>query len=155
MTGDELKNRLAAKYPDIGLTFGYIGGVHTWGDDRRWYFFTAVRPPHKDSCLSWGSCSTEKLDEFLAKAERELEAWIIAKVLPEAKHVYRAFEVRVPGEYAESVEAALIRAGASFGIRGHGWFDFSLRYKTLEDIQQIVYGITGTTEPGVKVKESP
>jgi len=152
MTGDELKKQLAEKYPQIGLTFGYIGNLERWGDDRSWYFFTKVRPPQSDNCLSFGSCRTDKLDEFIAKAERELENWIVERVLPHAEHVYRSFDVVVPLHVAPIVEKTLKAHGASFGMRGGGRFSFSLQHKTLEDIREIVTGLVGTE--GVTVEPS-
>ena len=76
--GDELQKELAAKYPQAGLTFGYIGNCEPWGDDRSWRFFTKF--PHMIDKVNrspqWGYSDTKGLPEMIAKAEVELEAWL-------------------------------------------------------------------------------
>lgn len=65
----DLVDGLARKYPEAGLTFGYLGNVGSYGDDRSWYFFSKLSKPgsggHKD--IKWGGYSTHRLPELYAK----------------------------------------------------------------------------------------
>lgn len=80
---EELLAALQAKYPQVGLTFGYIGNDDArFGDDRSWMFFTKVVRPDEARAFSWGRYGTDQLDLLAALAERDLERWIVARVLP-------------------------------------------------------------------------
>jgi hypothetical protein len=37
------EKELIADYADLGVSCGYIGGVHTWGDDRSFKVFTQLQ----------------------------------------------------------------------------------------------------------------
>lgn len=157
MTGEELKKELAAKYPEVGLTFGYIGNCGSGYDDRSWYFFTKISiPGQKYGGMKWGrGVRTAQVDEMVARAASgELEQWIIDECLPNLKHRWRSFYVYVP-DYRRSliVEKELERVGCSFGSRGGGRMSFSVRYKTLEDIQAIVNTWAGDLECEVREEE--
>lgn len=77
--------KLAETYPDLGLTFGYIGNCDLFGqrwDDRRWYVFTKLATPaSKGACdISFGGYPTSQLGHLMIQAERKLEAWCQAKM---------------------------------------------------------------------------
>jgi len=77
---------LKTRYPEVGLSFGYIGNIETWGDDRYWYFFTQVQGqgtwgPER---MKFGGYLTERLPEFSEKAQADLERWIKTVALPKA-----------------------------------------------------------------------
>jgi len=82
MTADDrcrkLQETLAAKYPAAGLTFGYVGNVERWGDDRAWSFWaTKFRAGMYRNAARFGYHSTPELDQLANKADAELEAWIV------------------------------------------------------------------------------
>ena len=37
--------QLISDYADLGVSCGYVGGIHTWGDDRSFRVFTKVKQP--------------------------------------------------------------------------------------------------------------
>jgi len=85
-----LKRTLASRYPEIGLTVGYLGNVERWGDERSWMFFTKVGNPGD----TWGNShgfhlgSTESMRKRLenpGKLRNSLVSWIVDRVLPDAK----------------------------------------------------------------------
>ena len=55
---DELK----AVYPEAGFSFGYIGNVGRWGDDRGWYVFTGVNYKDGSGPIKYGPFGTDSLD---------------------------------------------------------------------------------------------
>lgn len=55
---------LAAEFPALGLSFGYIGNVDRFGDDRGWRVFSNRRTACGRS-QSFGDYSTERLGDML------------------------------------------------------------------------------------------
>lgn len=82
-----LFGELRDQYPEIGLTFGYIGNYESWGDDRHWYFFTEV--PIQGNWgmdrMKFGSYKTADLPLFSKLAKEKLKPWIQTQVLPRLK----------------------------------------------------------------------
>lgn len=82
-----LNEELKAKYPEVGLSFGYIGNLDIRYDDRRWSFFTQV--PIQGTWgldrMHFGDYRTGELREFAKEAERNLETWIQTRALPRIK----------------------------------------------------------------------
>jgi hypothetical protein len=146
----EVQNRLAEKYPGVGLTFGYIGNCNDRYDDRLWKFFTKVpSPPGADPwcgkpCFSLRLGPTKEIlvieadEQLVALIAEKVEAWLIRTILPRQEHVFRAFNVEVSLSDANYTERLLAEHGASFGARGCGRFNFSLQYRTLEDIKKLL-----------------
>jgi hypothetical protein len=144
MTGHErcraLLDTLKAKYPEVRLSFGYVGNCSSRYDDRSWRFFTKVMDP-KDApyTFSWGlygGYTSENLDKMADDAAVKLEPWIQAVVRPHIDGVYRNFEATVEWRDAATVENLLHKNGASFGMRGGGRFAFSIRHAKLADIEK-------------------
>ena len=68
---------LRAKYPRLGLSFGYIGDLDRERDDRSFYIFTNCRRGGRSASFpSFGGFSYTRLPEMLAAAEAHLEAWL-------------------------------------------------------------------------------
>ncbi len=61
---DHAVKQLAAEFPALGLTFGYIGNADRWGDDRSWRVFSNQRNASGRS-QSFGDYSTERLADML------------------------------------------------------------------------------------------
>ncbi len=76
---DKLVAELAAKYPQAGLSFGYLGNYsRRWGDDRSWSVFTKISSANVHSnSVYWGSFSTEDLPRMLEQAQTHLEPWLV------------------------------------------------------------------------------
>lgn len=75
---EKLQKELAAKYPAAGLTFGYIGNVERWGDDRAWSFWaTNIRRGAYGNASRFGYHETPKLEALADLAEADLETWIV------------------------------------------------------------------------------
>lgn len=74
----ELVEEAKSQYPQLGLSFGYIGGVHTWGDDRSWRVFAklATRNCHGACDISFGSFATDRIGDMLAVMERDFADWL-------------------------------------------------------------------------------
>lgn len=94
MTFDSILAELKAEYPQVELSFGYIGevgkGYGTY-EDLNWYFFTKVwdhRPRRTyDNCHSFGlgqtarKDSTEQDPAAIKEAKRDIIGWIEGVVL--------------------------------------------------------------------------
>ena len=52
---DHLVRVYARRNPQLGLTYGYIGNMERWGDDRSWRVFSSVSMQPGDGPSSWGS----------------------------------------------------------------------------------------------------
>jgi hypothetical protein len=67
-----------AAFPQLGLSFGYIGGVHTWGDDRAYMVFAklATKDCHGACNVSFGSFAHDRIGDMLAVMERDFAAWL-------------------------------------------------------------------------------
>jgi hypothetical protein len=78
----KLVNELNAKFPQAKLSFGYIGNIERWGDDRGWNIwakgfqttqgFYAGNPP----AFEFGTVGTDELDHLASRALIQLEKWI-------------------------------------------------------------------------------
>lgn len=135
----QILDRLNAKYPEVRLSFGYIGNCSISFDDRSWGFFTKVPMPLKRHCFSYGWTSTDKVDEFLDNVEDKLDQWIQTQVFPQVARCYRSFEVNVRPSFYKTVEKMLESLGASFAVKGgSGHFVFSIQFKTLPELQEIL-----------------
>ena len=76
---EKLVRELATKYPNAGLSFGYIGNCSKrWGDDRSWSVFTKIpRSVGFGGSIYWGSYNTDELDQMFECAKTRLEPWIV------------------------------------------------------------------------------
>jgi len=64
------------QHPRLGLSFGYIGNLERWGDDRGWKIFTSCsRPSNFATSVSWGDYPTSHLDQMADAAKQHLAAW--------------------------------------------------------------------------------
>jgi len=85
---ETLLKEMQELFPQVGLSFGYIGNVERWGDERSWKFFTKVKLPGRDmfydNCASFGYASTDNLDKLADEAENSLRHWLETKVAPHA-----------------------------------------------------------------------
>jgi len=80
-----LKNDLAAKYPSIGLSFGYLGNIWPGEDDRDFFFFTKVPHPDGSGRFKYELGDMESLRKLdVEKLLPRLEEWIVKRVLPHA-----------------------------------------------------------------------
>lgn len=70
-------NRLAEQYPRLGLSFGHVGKIEAWGDDREWQVFTRLRDAAGNPIVFRGS-SSDRISEFSEKVSRDLEEWVQA-----------------------------------------------------------------------------
>lgn len=69
-------HELIPRHPRLGLTFGYIGNLERWGDDRGWKVFTACsRPSGYATSVNWGDYPTSHLDQMADAAEQHLAGW--------------------------------------------------------------------------------
>ncbi len=59
---------LDSRYPYLKISLGYIGSIHSWGDDRAWGVFVKF-PDHAD-CDMFGRYSSSKLSTLLAEVEK-------------------------------------------------------------------------------------
>ncbi|WP_162815028.1 hypothetical protein [Erythrobacter aureus] len=70
---------LAVQYPDLGLSFGYIGNLSIGPihDDRSWKVFTKCATPrcHGASDVSWGGYATKNLGLMHVAARKSLADW--------------------------------------------------------------------------------
>ncbi len=76
---DVLVADLAERYPQAGLSFGYIGNLSRHGDDRSWSVFTkltAEAPGESPRNLYWGASRSESMEDMLDNAQRHLEGWV-------------------------------------------------------------------------------
>lgn len=73
-----LVDALALKYPEAGLSFGYIGNCDVRGqqDDRSWRVFTRVSMPTAGQRYDWGNHATNRLAVMADLAEQSLENWV-------------------------------------------------------------------------------
>lgn len=74
---EELLTKMKDRYPEIGLSFGYIGNLSIANDDRQWKYFTNVRAAttSTSSNNSFGRHTTAYLGKLMQKAEAELDGW--------------------------------------------------------------------------------
>jgi len=66
------------RFPELGLSFGYIGNLERWGDDRSWRIFTKLSDGPTSCCnVSWGRVNTDRLDTLATPdALARLDAWL-------------------------------------------------------------------------------
>jgi hypothetical protein len=75
---EKIKGDLQAKYPHLNVSFGYIGNMERWGDDRSWRFFYN---PESGACAkSFGGYATASLPKF-AKYMQGLGLEVFEKIL--------------------------------------------------------------------------
>lgn len=43
MTAEQLLPILQEAFPEAGITYGYLGNIERWGDNRSFYFFTTIK----------------------------------------------------------------------------------------------------------------
>lgn len=61
----------AIAYPELGLSFGYIGNVYRDGtDDRNWSVFTNRRNPNTLYGATWGRFDTHRLPLMVLAIEK-------------------------------------------------------------------------------------
>lgn len=84
---DRLVEALNARYPEAGLSFGYIGNLSMdGGDDRTWHVFTKI-PEDKNPFprghtyryprnYSWEGASTDGVPAMADRAEKDLEIFV-------------------------------------------------------------------------------
>ena len=65
----------AIKHPDLGLSFGYIGNLERWGDDRSWCVFTNRRNTYGHS-VSYYLGDTKDLSDALQGLPFHWDAFI-------------------------------------------------------------------------------
>lgn len=129
----QLLKDLREKYPDVGLSYGYIGNWESWGDERSWYFFTKVGMPDGRDSFKWGGFRTVDTPAMLEKAWQDLEDWIRVKVLPHIRHRWRTFKI-TGRDLTQVADYLNLRYGCKFGVQGYRILLFSLQYITLEDL---------------------
>lgn len=133
---DVLLTQMKEKYPDVLLSFGYIGNCGDDFDNRSWMFFTRVKPLGESNCLGFGHSDTLGLDAFATRCEGYLEQWLENKVQPNVGDVYRNFRVVGPWEINEYVERVIEQdMGLCCGRKGGGRFEFSGQWLTIEVIR--------------------
>lgn len=136
MTGNALAAALNKKYPQVHLSFGYLGNCGTdrcgFFDHRSWYFFTNVQG------LRWGGNSTAEVGILETKAELGLEAWLIANVLPHAEHARWTYRVVVDRIFAERAEKLLAANGASFCVRSSNYFVFTMGNSSVQALSELL-----------------
>lgn len=59
---------LNSRYPYLEISLGYIGSIHSWGDDRAWGVF--VKFPSRAECDMFGRYSITQLSTLLAEVEK-------------------------------------------------------------------------------------
>lgn len=75
-----MQQAMDRKYPELGLTFGYVGNCDLMSDrwdDRSWKFFTKCATPacHNACDVSFGGVPTTQMGRLMIQAERELDDW--------------------------------------------------------------------------------
>jgi hypothetical protein len=74
---EDLMKQMRDKFPELGLSFGYIGNCDLFGnkwDDRSWKFFTKICD-QKAYRISFGNSSTQDAGRLANEAEKLFEAW--------------------------------------------------------------------------------
>ena len=81
---EKIKGDLQAKYPHLNVSFGYIGNMERWGDDRSWRFFYN---PESGACAkSFGGYATDSLPKF-AEYMRGLGLEVFEKILSDINNL--------------------------------------------------------------------
>ena len=79
---EKIKADLQAKFSHLNVSFGYIGNLERWGDDRSWRFFYIYNPEAGMPAKSFGGYSTDnlpKLADYMQKTGLE----VFSKLLDE------------------------------------------------------------------------
>jgi len=76
-----LVNELNAKFPQAKLSFGYIGNIERWGDDRGWSIwatgYQTTQGFYAGNSPAFGSSvGTDELDHLASRALIQLEEWV-------------------------------------------------------------------------------
>lgn len=64
---EDAVERLKKKYPQAGLSFGYIGNFERWGDDRAYYIFSGIPIPRWNAPHQWSPNKTMSWGGYAAK----------------------------------------------------------------------------------------
>lgn len=133
---DILLTQMKECYPDVQLSFGYIGNCGECFDDRFWMFFTKVRPIGESNCLSFRHAATHSQLESLADfAETHLDLWLEEQVQPHVKDVYRDYRIIVDHAAFDAVERVIEQEmGLRCGRKGGGRFEFSAQWLTVDTL---------------------
>ena len=144
---DVLLQQMRERYPDVGLSFGYIGNCGAGFDDRSFMFFTKVKPLGEANCLSFGHADTAGLDAFADRCDGHLERWIEEKVQSNVKDVYRNFRVVGPWSVNAGVEQVIEQQlGLHCGQKGGGRFEFSAQWLTIETLRKALGHLADSVE---------
>jgi hypothetical protein len=112
--GHEMVEELAIRYPAASVSFGYIGNLERWGDDRSWTFFSAIPGPNQQNRLSFGwGVKTDGVPAFVAGHDKRdefgrtaLDVQVRQAMIKAGMRTYMAeFEIM-----ASDVDAALLCA---------------------------------------------
>jgi hypothetical protein len=57
---EALVEELNKKFPEAGLSFGYLGNYERWGDDTSWYIFSEIK--YSEGRLKWGGYPGRRSD---------------------------------------------------------------------------------------------
>jgi hypothetical protein len=71
-------------HPDLGLSFGYIGNLERWGDDRDWRIFTNRMLGGRSYSLPLGS--TDNLDRALEAMPEVLPRFLAVAAKADRRH---------------------------------------------------------------------
>ena len=81
---EKIKGNLQAKYLHLNVSFGYIGNMECWGDDRSWRFFYN---PESGACAkSFGGYATDRLPKF-AEYMQGLGLEVFEKILSDINNL--------------------------------------------------------------------
>lgn len=65
---------LAARFPEHRITFGYIGNIERWGDDRCWRIFTRYNSAELRTSISYQLGETNRLS-FTPELRKRIDTW--------------------------------------------------------------------------------
>lgn len=105
------------RFPQLGLSFGYIGNLERWGDDRCWRIFTKLSDGPTSYCnVSWGRVDTNHLAALATpEAIARFEDWLQkqACLLAEGKLRQVNRDAWLPGELAHAASMAAATAATA------------------------------------------
>ena len=67
--------QLKERYPQHRFSFGYIGNLERWGDDRSWYIFSRYLNADTRTSVSYSLGDTDRLN-FGPDRLKQIEAWV-------------------------------------------------------------------------------
>lgn len=120
-----LVEEMREKYPNAGLSFGYIGNLSVCGrhDDRSWMFFTQIPRPDRSDGLTFGSHGTDQLDALWDRAEHGFETFIRRALDPIYDAKCRVNDWRLASDAAKACVPGAIREktyGGNDDLIAHG-----------------------------------